>query len=365
MSSAQDFNIPATMQGVQLIKYGLPSDSLSYNKEITVPKIKNPNQVLIRVKAAGMNPAEVKASSGNIRLGTFMMSFPCVIGGDFAGIIMAKGDNVSDFQIGDEVYGTQPLPFGMDGTYSQYTVVDITKSAISIKPNDLSFEHAASAGIAVLTAYEGIVNNCFIRDDDVHEIRKIIVIGASGGVGSFAVQIAKAVCSGNTVIGICSDKNTEFVKSLGADQVIDYKNKEAYNLFIETTGKGSVDIIFDCVGGDEYFNSLEPLLKENGVYSSAVGPIDHIGSSYIGITTAFSMLSKVIYKKLFAKHRYSMVSGIPFSQLKTKITPLFESKKIRAPIYDLHSVYKLESVIQAHEKIISHRTVGKLVISVD
>ncbi|CAO3657415.1 unnamed protein product [Mucor hiemalis] len=362
MSNA--LNIQKVMQGIQLVKYGLTSESLVYNKEIPVPNITNPQQVLIQVKAAGINPAEVKAASGNIRLGTMTMSLPCIIGGDFSGVIVSKGDKVTDFEVGDSVFGTQPLPFGMDGTYAEYTVVNIAKAAIAKKPAHLSFEDAASAGIAVLTAYDGIVNNGCVNEEDK---KTIVVVGASGGVGSYAIQIAKAMHPGNIVIAICSNKNTEFVKSFGIDQVIDYNNKDTYEAFIEKM-KDSVDLIFDCVGGNSYFDALEPLLKKEGIYSSAVGPIEHVGSSYVGLSTVVSMISKIIYKKLFSNHKYTMVSGISLDQFGTKIAPLFEDKQIRGPIVrdnNNTSIYGLETVYLAHEKINSHRAVGKLVLKIE
>lgn len=361
---SNSFEIPKVMQGVQLVKYGIPSESLVYDKDITVPKITSPDQVLIHVKAAGINPAEVKAASGNIRLGTMTMSFPCVIGGDFSGIIVSKGDKVTDFEVGDSVFGTQPLPFGMDGTYAEYTVVNVAKAAIAKKPTNITFEDAAAAGIAALTAYDGIVNNGGV---DIESKKTVVVVGASGGVGSYAIQIAKAMHPENTVIGLCSEKNTAFVRSFGVDQVIDYRNKHAFDAFVHEK-KNSVDLIFDCVGGNTYFDALEPLLKKDGIYSSAVGPIEHVGSSYVGLSTVLSMISKVIYKKLFSNHKYTMVAGIPFDQFKTKIAPLFENEKIRAPIVrdsNSSSVYELNTIQGAHEKINSHRTVGKLVLKIE
>lgn len=364
-TNIDQWEIPATMHGVQLVKYGSPKESLLYNEETPVPQIKTDTQVLIRNKAASVNPGEAKCAGGFIKIVTFPMKLPCVIGGDFAGVIVAKGDKVADFEVGDEVFGTQPFPFFVDGTYAQYTVVNTSTGSIAKKPKDLSFDQAASAGIAVLTAYQGIVNIGRITDDNIHEKRKIIVVGASGGVGSYGVQIAKAINAENTVVGICSGKNAAFVRSLGADVVVDYKDELAYKEFIETTEKGSFDIVFDCVGGDDYFGRLDPLLKKNGVYSSAVGPVEHVYSSSVGLSTVFSMMAKVGYKKIFAPHRYEMVGALPHKEFPTKIAPLFTNKKIVGPLYNASSIFPLKDIHQAYEKINSHRAVGKIILSID
>lgn len=359
-------NIPKMMRGVQLVKYGLPKESLVYNTVIPVPKITKDTQVLIRNRAASVNPGEAKCAGGHIKIVTFMMKLPCVIGGDFAGEIVDKGEKVTDFEIGDQVFGTQPFPFYVDGTYAQYTVVNTATGSIAKKPENLSYEQAASAGIAVLTAYQGIVNIGRITEENKHEKRVICIVGASGGVGAYAIQIAKAINPENTVVGICSGKNAEFVKSLGADVVIDYKDKEAYDKFIETTEKGSFDIVFDCVGGENYHSQLDPLLKKTtGIYSSAVGPVQHVYSDSVGLSTIFSMMSKVAYKRIFSPHRYEMVGALPHNEFSTKIASLFSEKKIRGPIYDVNSIVPLKDTHQAYELINSHRAVGKIVLAID
>ncbi|KAI9472250.1 MAG: chaperonin 10-like protein [Benjaminiella poitrasii] len=349
------------MHGLQLVKYGSPKESLAYKEDLPIPKIKTPNQVLVSVKAAGVNPIEAKVASGNIKIATFTMPLPSIIGADFAGVIEEKGDAVTEFEIGDEVFGSLQAPFGLEGTYAQYTVVDITKASIAKKPKHVSFEQAASAGIAVLTAYQGIIKNGRGIESNPHEKRKILITAASGGVGSYGVQLAKAIYSDNIVVGICSGKNAEFVKSLGADQVIDYKDEAAYKSFI-TEEKNSFDVILDCVGGEDYYNQLDPLLKKDGVYSTAVGPIEHAGSNHVGLSSITTLISKIGYKKLFAPHTYAVITTIPYVEFKDKIAPLFESKAIHGMT---HEEIPLSEGHKAHEKLFTHHTVGKIILKID
>jgi NADPH:quinone reductase-like Zn-dependent oxidoreductase len=356
-------DLPTTMKGVQLVKYGSPKESLQYSEEIPVPKIKSPTQVLVHIKAAGVNPAESKAAAGNLKFATFAMKLPTIIGGDFAGIVVAKGDKVTDFAVGDEVFGSQPRPFMIDGTYAEYTVVDTTKASIAKKPHDVSFEQAASAGIAFITAYEGIVNNGNITEKNKTEKRNILVVGASGGVGSYGVEVAKAINPENHVVGISSTANIEFVKSLGADQVIDYKDQAAYQEFLKTTDK--FDIVFDCVGGDDYYNQLDHLLTKKGVFSTAVGPIEHVGSSNVGLVTVGTLVGKVAYRKLFGSHTYAMIVGLRHSEFRSKMAPLFTNDKVRGTVYKEDSKVPLRKAYEAYEMLNSHRTVGKIVLVIE
>lgn len=357
-------DIPKTMHAAQLVKYGPPNECFKYNEDVPVPQIKCQSQVVVRVKAAGVNPIDAKIASGNMKFVTFTMSLPAIIGADFSGIIVAKGSKVTDFEVGDEVFGTQSLPFKMDGTYAQYTLIDTSKASIAKKPKNLSFEQAATAGIAALTAYQGILKFGNITDANANQKRNILVIGASGGVGSFGIQIAKAVNSQNLVVGICSEKNVDYVKSLGADRVINYRDAKAYDEFVNENIP--FDVIMDCVGGEDYYNTLDKLLKKDGVYSTAVGPLEHAGSKSIGISSIINIGLKVAYKKLFAAHKYLPITHLPHEDYRNKLAPYFQEGKMRGTIQDeTNNVVPLKEIARAHDMQNSHRTVGKIVISID
>lgn len=356
-------NVPEIMHGAQIVQYGAPNDCFKYSEEIPVPQIKSDHEVLVRVKAAGVNPVEAKVAAGNMKLATFIMSLPAIIGADYAGIVVAKGSKVEEFQVGDEVFGTQILPFYVHGSYAQYVTINTKRASIAKKPEHLSFEQAASVGIAALTAYQGIIKNGAVTEANTNERRNILVVGASGGVGSYGVQIAKAINPENHVVGICSEKNIEFVKSLGADRIVNYRDKEEFDAFLEE--KVPFDIIFDCVGGEEYYNKLDGLLKKDGVFSTAVGPFEYFGSEHVGVFTLLEMGRKIAYKKLFAPHRYTPIILLPHGDFRTKLAPFFEQGKVRGTVYDKNNIIPLKDIARAHELMHSHRTVGKVVLSID
>ncbi|KAL9543760.1 hypothetical protein MBANPS3_007960 [Mucor bainieri] len=343
-----------TMHALQLVKYGSPKEAFVYNEQAPKPIIKSKSQVLVRIKAAGVNPVEAKISSGNMKLITYFMKMPIVLGADFSGIIEEVGTAVKDFQVGDEVFGSLQVPMYLE---------DTTKAAIAKKPASLSFEQAASAGIAAITAHHGIIDNGkILKNPDLR--RKILIVGASGGVGSYGVQFGKAINKENTVVGICSGSNAEYVRSLGADRIVDYKDKAAYNAFI-TEEKGTFDIVFDCVGGEEYFNQLDPLLKKGGVYSTAVGPMEHGGSEYVGVTQVASSSIKMLYKKLFGCHAYYFILGLPHGSFSEKISKFFDSGAVHGSITDDSNIVPLREGVRAFEKLNTHRTVGKIVLQME
>ncbi|KAG2200764.1 hypothetical protein INT47_002808 [Mucor saturninus] len=354
--------VPETMHSIQLVKFGPPKEAMFFNEQTPVPQIKTDSQVLVRIKAAGINPIDAKLASGNLKIGTRFMTLPTIPGADFSGVIVAKGAKVDGFEIGDHVFGSKPVLFGGEGVFAQYGVIDTKVAAIAKKPDHLSFEQAASAGIPVITAYDGIIKNGHINENNKQKKRNILIIGASGGVGSYGVQLAKAINQENTVIGICSEKNIAFVKSLGADRVIDYKNKDAYKSFINE--KIPFDIIFDCVGGDEYYSQLDPLLVEHGVYSTAVGPVEYAGSSQVNISTVATVLKSVLYKKLFSAHSYIVVTALSLTDFKLKVVPFFDDNQIKGTVWSEENIFPLKDVCIAFEKISSHRTVGKIVLSI-
>jgi NADPH:quinone reductase-like Zn-dependent oxidoreductase len=351
-------SIPETMKAVEIVKYGPAKEALVYTEDRAVPKMKKPTDVLIKVVAAGINPVEAKARAGNMGFATsFIVPLPSVLGADFSGVIVSKGVKVTEFEVGDEVFGSLHFPFGLEGTYAQYAICDTSKASIAKKPSNITHEEAASGGIAVVTAYQGIVRNGNIDVNDTSKKRKILVIGASGGVGSYGVQVAKAV--GAETVAICSGRNAEFVKSLGADRVVDYTQAGSIDALVKEEAD-TYDLIFDCVGGEEYYKQLSPLIKKKGVFSTAVGPIEHIGSNAVKVTEVVSIGGKLAYRTLFGCHSYKMILHLPHSYFK-EIAALFESGKVRGTS---KSVYPLKDTADAHDQLMTHRTVGKIVLSI-
>jgi NADPH:quinone reductase-like Zn-dependent oxidoreductase len=190
------------------------------------------NEVLVRIRASSVNPAEWHTMNGLLvgrpQSGLLKPKEPR-LGADFAGVVEAVGANVTDFNPGDEVFG------GRTGAFAEYVSV---RNAIAPKPSSATFEQAAAVPIAALTALQGLRDKGQLQPG-----QKVLINGASGGVGTFAVQIAKAL--GAEVTGVCSTRNVELVRSLGADQVVDYtredftRSGERYDLLLDIAGSRS------------------------------------------------------------------------------------------------------------------------------
>ena len=225
----------ATMRAIMHRCYGTPSEALRLE---TVEKpTPGDGQLLIRVRASSVNPAQWYGATGQPRLVRLMNGIGAPklprIGFDMAGVVEAIGPNVTLFEVGDEVYG------GVGGAFSEY-VIAREKGSIVLKPKNLSFEEAAAIPIAAVTALQGLRDNGHIAAG-----QHVLINGASGGVGTYAVQIAKAF--GAEVTGVCSTRNVELVKSAGADHVIDYTQVDF------TEGDTRYDLILDNVGNHGYF----------------------------------------------------------------------------------------------------------------
>jgi NADPH:quinone reductase-like Zn-dependent oxidoreductase len=195
------------MKALQIVKYGEIKDSLVFN-EVSKPVVQA-NDVLIEVKAAAINPIDKSIILGNLQ-GMLPIALPSTSAYDVSGIVVEKGNEVSNFEIGDLVYSR--VPQVQMGTLAEFVV--ITSEVVSKKPGNISFEEAASLPLAGLTALQSL-EYAGIKEND-----KVLIHAGSGGVGSFAIQYAKT--KGAYVYTTTSTSNVKWVKELGADRVIDY-----------------------------------------------------------------------------------------------------------------------------------------------
>ncbi|KAI7887463.1 GroES-like protein [Lichtheimia hyalospora FSU 10163] len=351
----ETFKIPSTMHALQLVHYGPAEEALKY-VEIKTPAIQNPTELLIKVKAVGINPIEAKYRAGNVPDMLFK-SPPNIIGSDYAGVVVAKGSAVKDFEIGDQVYGGMHVPIGQEyGAYAEYLLVTLGKGAIMKKPSNMSFEEAAATGIACLTSFQGIVGLGKLPESGE---KKILVIGASGGVGTYAVQVGKAI--GANVVAICSEKNAEFVSSLGADRIVAYNSKDDMEKLKKEVN--TYDHIFDCVGGDDYYNQLVGLLKKGCVYATAVGPQKHAGAEKVGFFGAIKMVSTVVGRFILGCRPYRVVVHLPWNRFADELHPFLANGSVKSVLRD-DQIFDLKDGAKAHLKLESHRTVGKIVLRV-
>lgn len=211
------------------------------------------DEVLIKVYASGINPIDWKIRAGHAK-GKFPVEFPLILGWDLSGEIEEVGSNIINFRKGDEVYG-RPDPT-RNGSYAEYIVVKADQ--ISPKPKSIDHDKAAAVPLAGLTAWQALFDH-----GNLESGQKVLIHGATGGVGSYAVQFAR--WKDAYIIGTASAENLDFLKQLGADEVIDYK-KEKFDEKVK-----DVDLVIDLIGGDTQKRSLK-IIKKGGRLITTVAP---------------------------------------------------------------------------------------------
>lgn len=237
------------MKAILFDRYG-PPEVFKY-REVPQPKIK-PNHLLVKIHATSVNPLDFRIRRGELRIFTgITRPRSKILGFDIAGEVVQTGENVKAFKRGDQVFALMGLE---GGAYAECILV--SEKSLEAKPVNMSFEEAAAVPLAGLTALQALRDKGKISSG-----AKVLINGASGGVGTFAVQIAKSL--GAVVTGVCSSKNVELVKSLGADEVIDY-TKEDF-----TKRSQTYEIIFDVVA-KKSFSDCKRALVPRGIYITTV-----------------------------------------------------------------------------------------------
>jgi len=280
-------------------------------------------EVLVRVQAVSLNPVDAAVRSGAYRL---LGEPPLRVGWDVSGVVEASGPGAR-FAVGDEVYGMPGFPFTQVG-YSEY--ITSPSRQLARKPATLSHAEAAAIPLAGLTAWQGLVQAA-----DVRSGQRVLISRAAGGVGHLAVQIAKA--RGAHVTALASPAKHEFVRSLGADEVIDYRSVD----FTEVLG--DLDVVFDANADGE--RSLR-VLRPGGVLISI---LQHGDAAFV----------KRVEE---AGRRFAGVSVEPDYASLEAITQLVDAGRIRPHVSTL---LPLEEVVKAHEVLDSGSSVGKIVLTID
>lgn len=312
------------MKAVVIREYGSP-EVLQY-QEVEPPKIK-PDQLLVKVRATCVNPVDWKIRKGMLKLITGN-KFPMILGFDLSGDVVEVGSQVTRFKPGDAIYGNVGL---LGGAYAELAA--IAEKSVALKPTNMTYEEAASVPVAALTALQALRDLAYIQVGQT-----VLINGASGGVGTFAVQIAKAL--GAEVTAVCSTKNIELVKSLGADHVIDYTQQDF------TQGTAQYNIILDAVA-KQSFSSCKQVLKPNGIYVNTLPTPETLVQS---VLTAFIPGKKAKFILETAR-----------SQDLLYLKELIEAGKIRSVI---DRTFPLQELAAAHAYSESERAVGKIAIAV-
>ncbi|WOD38162.1 NAD(P)-dependent alcohol dehydrogenase [Nodosilinea sp. E11] len=322
------------MKAITQAKYG-PTEVLRLT-EIDRPGVKA-NTVLVRVQAASVNAGDWHLMRGSpflarLMFGGLLKPNIKVLGFDVAGTVEAVGQAVTRFQVGDHVFGD--LSECGFGAFAEYATA--TEEALALKPNNLTFTEAAAVPGAAMTALQAL------RDiGQVQPGQRVLINGAAGGVGSFAVQLAKAF--GADVTAVCSSAKVARIKSLGADSVIDYAQ-------VDLSQKEVYDLIMDVAAYRSVFDYL-PLLKPQGTYVLVGGAIARLFLVMI-LGSAISTLSNRRVKSLIVK---------PNTTDLTVLKDLIEAGKL-VPLID--HLYSLEEVPEAIRRLEQRQVVGKVAIRI-
>ncbi len=326
------------MKALQITKYGDIKKGLSL-KEVKKPSI-NSNDLLVGVKAAALNPIDYKLVQGHLK-DMVPLDLPCSIGFDVSGVIIEKGKDVTNFEIGDEVYSR--VPQEQMGTVAE--LVAVNSDLVAKKPTNISFEKASGLPLAGLTALQALESVGIKKDD------RVLIHAGSGGVGSFAIQFAKK--KGAIVYTTTSTKNVDWVKALGADRVIDY-TQEDYKEVAK-----NLDIVFDTLG-DDYTLDAFKIIKKGGRVSSIVGPPDEEMAKQMEMKDYElpEKLAKLIKEKS-ALYKFTWMQ--PNAKQLNEIKQMVENGDIE-PIVDL--IYSLEDAIDAYEYLAKGKARGKVIVRI-
>ena len=322
------------MKAIVYTRYGSP-DVLQL-KEIEKP-IPKENEILVKVKATTVTVADIRSRSftvppafwlpARINLG-FKQPKKKILGMELAGVVESVGKDVKRFKEGDQVFAASLAGFG---AYAEYKCLP-EDGPVTIKPSNITFEEAAAIPIGARTAL------FFLRKTNIERGQKVLVYGASGSVGSYAVQLAKYL--GAEVTGVCSTSNLELVKSLGADKVIDY-TKEDFSRNSET-----YDVIFEAVNKSSFTDCMK-LLKKDGTYINVTEPLPNARMLWTQLTTS--------KKLILSRNSPETPEALNF------LKELVENGSVKVVI---DRNYRLEEIVEAHRYVEQGHKKGNVVITV-
>ena len=314
--------------------------------EVPLPEI-GENEVLAEIHAASINPLDSKIRDGTLKL-LIKYKMPLILGNDFSGVVAKVGAKVTPFKVGDEIYG-RPRKSSI-GTFAEY--ISIHENDIALKPKNLSFEEAASVPLVGLTSYQALHDILQLQKG-----QKILIQAGAGGVGTFAIQLAKLM--GATVATTTSEAGMDLVKSLGADEIINYKT-EKFEDILE-----NYDAVFDTLGGEILERSFK-VIKNGGQIVSLSGLPNARFAKEDGLGFLKTMLlSAASYKltKLEKKHRvqYTFMFVKASGEQLSTITKFIESGEIK-PIID--RVFPFDDVEKAMKYSETGRAKGKIILKI-
>jgi alcohol dehydrogenase len=305
------------------------------------------NDVLAEIFAASINPVDFKIRDGKLRM-LIKYDMPLILGNDFSGVVKQVGSKVKKFKVGDEIYG-RALKDRI-GTFAEYIAID--EDAIALKPKNISFEEAASIPLVGLTSYQAL--------HDILKLsagQKVLIHAGSGGVGTFAIQLAKSM--GAYVATTTSEAGFQLVKKLGADLIINYRTEE-FDKILQ-----NYDAVFDTIGGKTLEKSFRVVKPGGQIVSIAGLPNARFGKEYgagffkTGLFRIATLKITKLEKQYNVKYTYLFMK--PSGEQLSIITDLIESEKIK-PVID--RIFPFEDAQKAMEYSESGRAKGKIILKI-
>ena len=316
-------------------------------QDVAEPKIEQPNQILVELKAAGVNPIDTKIR----RRGTFYPEqMPAILGCDGAGIVQAVGDRVQRFQPGDEVYFCAG-GLGKQGTGNYAELAVVAEHLVAPKPQSISFAEASAAPLVLITAWEALFDRGRLEAG-----QKVLIHAGAGGVGHVAIQLAKIrgaeVC---TTVG-SSDKE-RLVRQLGADEPILYKHKNFVDAVLHWTNQEGVDLAFDTVGGQTFFDTFNAV-KVYGDLVTLLEPDYSLGKLKVArnrnLRLSFELMLTPMLQGLIEAEKHQ-------GEILRQCSELIDTGKLK--IY-LNQTFPLSAAAAAHQAIESGSMTGKVALAI-
>jgi NADPH2:quinone reductase len=316
------------------------------HRELPVPGLYHDTDVLVRLRAAGLNPIDAKLRQNP---GSYSMPLPVVLGFDGAGVVEVTGKSVTRFAPGDEVYFCHPSFGGRSGCYAQYTVAP--EILLACKPARLSFSEAAAIPLALITAWESLFDRASVQPG-----QKVLVHGGAGGVGHLAIQLAKQAGAG-VCATVSSEAKASFVNSLGADKPIFYRDEDFAQAVLRWTDGQGVDVALDTVGG-KTFEQTFAAVRYGGRLVSLLQPAS--GTNW-GIARQRNL---GIGLELMLSPTYLNIPQAQRAQSRIleACAPRFDNGELRVGV--THT-YSLKDAAQAHHELESGTQIGKVVLEID
>ncbi|MDA1677606.1 NADP-dependent oxidoreductase [Bacillus cereus group sp. TH152-1LC] len=331
------------MKAMIIDKYGKVPMRMA---EVPTPEI-NEYEVLAEIHAASINPIDFKIRDGKVKM-LLKYEMPLILGNDFSGVIVKVGSKVTHFKVGDEIYA-RPRKNKI-GTFAEY--IAIHEDDVALKPKNLSFEEAASIPLVGLTSYQALHDIMHLQKG-----QKILIHAGSGGVGTFAIQLAKIM--GATVTTTASEAGSDLVKSLGADEIINYKTEKFEEMLKD------YDAVFDTIGGTTLEKSFNIIKNGGNIVSVSGMPNARFGKEF-GSGFFKTLLFSLVSRKLTAlekKHnaQYSFLFMKPSGDQLRTIANYIEAGEIK-PVID--RVFPFEDAQKAMEYSEAGRAKGKIIVKI-